>query len=56
MQSNISGKVWGNTSTDVENGLAGIDNGTVKGETTFATAPSTNVKPGNYSDIVKVNY
>lgn len=56
MQSNISGKVWGNTSTDVENGLAGIDNETVKGETTFATAPSTNVKPGNYSDIVKVNY
>lgn len=57
LQSNISDKVWGNTatSTDVGNGVAGIGNGTVKGHTVFATAPSTDVKPGNYSDIVKVN-
>lgn len=57
LQSNINGKVWGNTatSTDVGNGVAGIGNGTVKGETVFATAPSTDVKPGSYSDTVTVN-
>lgn len=60
LQSNISGKIWGNTATSIKvgNGVAGIGSGFVQEKTVFATVSNTDVKPDNYSDIVniRVNY
>lgn len=60
LQSNINGKIWGNTatSTNVGNGVAGIGSGFVQQKTVFATVSNTDVKPDDYSDIVniRVNY
>lgn len=58
LQSNASGKAWGNknvTSTNVGNGVAGIGTGIAKGETVFATVGNTDVKPDTYSDTVTVH-
>ena len=49
--------VWGNTatSTNLGNGVGRTGTGVVQGETVYATAPSTDVKPGSYSDTVTVH-
>ena len=58
LQSNASGKVWGNrnvTSTTIGNGVGRVGTGVVKGETVFAKVSHTDVKPDNYSDTVTVH-
>lgn len=58
LQSNASGKVWGNnnvTSTTVGNGVEGRGTGITKGYAVFTTVSNTDVKPDSYSDTVTVH-
>ncbi len=52
-----SGPVWGNTATatSVGNGVAGTGTGSAQTLTAYATLPSANYTPDNYSDTVTVN-
>lgn len=53
----ISGAIWGNTatSTNVGNGVHGTGNGSTQPVPVYATVPSANYRPDNYSDTVTVN-
>ena len=52
-----SGPAWGNTATSssVGNGVAGIGSGTAQSFNAFATVPSANYAPDDYSDTVTIN-
>ncbi len=57
LQSDASGKVWGNNGTtygDLKNGVIGEGNGAMQAHTVHVTVPSTDVKPDKYSDTVIV--
>lgn len=57
LQSDASGKVWGNNGTtygDLKNGVIGEGNGAMQAHTVHVTVPSTDVKPDKYSDTVTV--
>ncbi|TXD97789.1 spore coat U domain-containing protein [Psychrobacter frigidicola] len=61
LQSDASGKVWGNDGTTyatLTNGVTGKGNGDAQAHTVYVTVPSADVRPDSYSDIVtiSVNY
>ena len=57
LEQDAAGTIWGNTatSTSVGNGVAGIGTGADEPFTVFATVPSANFAPGDYSDTVTIN-
>lgn len=55
LQSDASGKVWGNNGTtygDLKNGVIGEGNGAMQAHTVYVTVPNTDVIPDSYSDRV----
>lgn len=57
LQSDISGKIWGNNGTTysgLTNGVTGTGNGLPKAHTVYVNVPIADVRPDTYSDVVTV--
>lgn len=53
----VNGTVWGNTATssNVGNGVTANGTGSAQNRSVYATVPSADFRPDNYSDIVTIN-